>query len=483
MLILVLILILLFLAVLVFNTLRFSNKTAVVAAAELDEVDTPEAARRLSAALQLKTISGHDLSKLDPEPFLALHRLLETAYPKVHQTLGKEVINDYSLLYKWPGQNPELAPIAFLAHQDVVPVEPGTEKDWTYAPFGGDIADGFIWGRGALDMKNTLMALMESVEILVTRGFRPNRTIYLAFGHDEEIGGSQGAGQIAAHLGKQGVRLDFTLDEGLVVLDEAMSPTGSRLGVVGIAEKGYLTLKLEVAGPGGHASTPPATTNIGRLCRAVARLENNQMPATLAGPSAAFFGHIGPDMPFGKKLLFANQWLFKPLLLKALGKLNTTNAMIRTTTAPTMIQGGVKENVLPGKAHLLVNFRILPGDSVAKVVAHVKQVIADGDITVEVLKKQVSEPPPVSSPETGAFDSIRKTILQVFPDTAVAPGLMLATTDSRQYTQVSDNCYRFAPFVFSPEDITRVHGTNERVSIDGYSRAIQYYAQLMRNSC
>ena len=206
------------------------------------------------------------------------------------------------------------------------------------------------------------------------------------------------------------------------------------------------------------------------------------MPATLGGPAAAFFRQAGPDMPFGKKLLFANQWLFKPLLLSALGKANTTNAMIRTTTAPTMIQGGVKENVLPGNAQAIVNFRILPGDSVAGVVRHVKKVIADDTIDVEIQETLLTEPPAVSDPDGEYFSLIRKTIGQVFPGAAVSPGLVLGATDSKHYNNVSDNCYRFAPFIFSSDDMPRVHGTDERVSIEGYVRAIQYYMQFIKNA-
>ena len=472
----------LFLAVLIVRTLLFSSQQLKIEKAELAAVDADGAAGRLAQAIKLRTISGDADSTFEPEPFLAFHTLLEKLFPRLHQELDKELINQYSLLYKWPGRNPELAPMAFLAHIDVVPIEPGTEKDWAFEPFGGDIADGFVWGRGTLDMKGTLMAIMESIEALIEQDFRPERSVYLAFGHDEEIGGKQGAARIAAHLQKQGVRLAWTLDEGMVVLDDNLSPTGKHLGVIGIAEKGYVSLKLKATGQGGHSSMPTAATTIGRLCQAINRLEKKQMPATLDGPAAAFFRQVGPDMPFGKKLLFANQWLFRPLILGALEKTNTTNAMIRTTTAPTMIQGGIKENVLPGNAQAMVNFRILPGDSVAGVVQHVKQVIADDAIDVEIQKTLLTEPPAVSDPNAAAFSLISKTLAQVFPETAASPGLVCGATDSKHYNSVSDNCYRFAPFIFGPEDTPRIHGTDERVSIAGYVRAIQYYMQYIKNA-
>ena len=473
---------LIILFVLFINTWMFSNKQLAIEEMEFEEVDTNGAVQRLSESIKLKTISVQNDSETESKVFLDFHAMLEASFPAVHKNLKKEVVNKYSLLYKWSGKNPELAPMAFLAHMDVVPVEPGTEKDWAFEPFGGEIAKGFVWGRGTLDMKGTLMAVMESIEILLSKGFFPERTIYLAFGHDEEIGGNQGAKQITAYLEKQGVRLSYTLDEGMVVLNEELSPCGKPIGVIGIAEKGYVTLKLEVKGQGGHSSSPPSKTTIGRLCEAVTRLEKKQMPAKLAGPADSFFRHVGPDMSFGKKMLFANQWIFKPLILSILGKTNTGNAMIRTTTAPTIIQGGVRENILPISAHLYVNFRILPGDSVQKVVEHVKKVIDDDSINVETFGNIVTEPPKVSSTDSNGYLNIQKTICQIFPDTSVTPGLVIAMTDSRHYADISDNCYRFAPFIFSPEDLPRIHGTDERLSTEEYIRAIQYYIKLIKNA-
>lgn len=471
-----------FIVILVGNTMRFSSKQLNIESAELEELDSERLASRLSDAIQIKTISHQDPSKMDVGPFIAFHALLERSYPVMHKTLEKKIVNTYSLLYKWPGKNPALKPIAFLAHYDVVPVESGTEKHWTFEPFSGEISQGFVWGRGTLDMKGTLMAIMESVEKLIGTGFSPDRTIYLAFGHDEEVGGVNGAGQIVTYLKKQGIQFLFTLDEGMVVLNPQLSPSKKNLAIIGIAEKGSVTLKITAKGAGGHSSMPGITTTLGILGRAVVRLEENQMQPTLAGPVGDFFDYIGPDMPFLQKLLFANQWAFKPLILSVLGKSKTTNAMIRTTTAPTMIQGGAKENVLPGAAHLIVNFRVLPGDTVQAVVAHAKKAIHDDRIEIEMANNRFSEPSSVSDITSDSFFDIKKTIGQIFPDTAIAPGLVLAGTDSKHYRGISENRYRFVPFILGPEDTSRIHGTDERVSVQGYTRAIQFYIQLMKNT-
>ena len=468
-------------AVLLIRTLLFTTRQLKITKTVPEEIDSESAFKRLSESIKLQTVSSQNNLKNKSEAFNNFHDLLEKVYPAIHQKLEKTIINKLSLLYKWPGKNSNLDPIALLAHIDVVPVEPGTEQEWQYKPFSGEIADGFIWGRGALDMKGTLMAIMEAVEKLVTKDFIPERTIYLAFGHDEEIGGDQGAGQIAAFLKNQIVHLSYTLDEGMVILNKELSPCNQHLGVIGIAEKGYVTLKLTAMGEKGHASSPSFNTTIGTLCKAVTRLEKRQMPARLTGAVSSFFLHSASAMTFGKKLLFTNQWLFKPLILFFLKKSETTNALIRTTTAPTMIQSGIKENVLPGKAEVFINFRILPGDTIEKVVEHIKTTINNNTVTVEVTKGLVAESSPVSSTRSNGFQNIQKAIYQVFPDTLVAPGLFFATTDSRHYTKISDNCYRFAPFVYGLEDRARVHGTNERVSKEGYINAIHYYIQFIKN--
>ncbi|MCG8684554.1 MAG: M20/M25/M40 family metallo-hydrolase, partial [Desulfobacterales bacterium] len=364
------------------NTFLFTSNQDKVPAVTPVKVEQDVVVGNLSQAIQHRTLSTQDSSKFNPEPFLKFNAFLEQTYPLMHQKLEREVVNGYSLLYKWAGSDESLKPVMFLAHIDVVPVEPGTQKDWKYDAFSGQIADGFVWGRGALDMKSTLMGLMEATESLIQTGFRPKRTIYFAFGHDEEIGGSEGAARIAALFKARGIRLAFTLDEGMAILNEALSPAKKQLAVIGLAEKGYVTLKISVETKGGHSSMPPNQTSLGILSKAVSQLEQNQMPASLSGAVGLLFDTIGPDLPFVQKALFANQWLFKGLIIGQLSKKNTTNAMIRTTTAPTIMTGGVKENVLPSKAHALVNFRILPGDTVSDVVTHAKNVIDDPNVQI-----------------------------------------------------------------------------------------------------
>lgn len=467
--------------IILINTFLFTSKQDKVPAVTPVKVEQDLMTAHLSQAIRHRTLSTQNPSMFNPEPFLKFNAFLEQTYPLIHQKLEREVVNGYSLLYKWTGSDESLKPVMFVAHTDVVPVEPGTEKDWTHDAFSGQIADGFVWGRGALDMKSTLIGLMEATENLIQTGFQPKRTIYFALGHDEEIGGPEGAAKIVEVFKAKGIRLAFTLDEGMAILNEGLSPSKKQLAVIGLAEKGYLTLKISVKTKGGHSSMPPSQTTLGVLSKAISQLEQNQMPASLSGAVGHMFDTIGPDLPFVQKALFANQWLFKGLILGQLSKKNTTNAMIRTTTAPTIMSGGVKENVLPSKAHALVNFRILPGDTVSGVVAHVKNVIDNPSVEITIQGRTIREASPIASTDSFGHRAIKKTIHEIFPGTSVTPGLVMGGTDSKHYVAIADDSYRFAPIVFGPDTPGRIHGTDERVDIKGFVRSIQYYIQLMKN--
>jgi len=470
-----------FLLVISVNTLMLTSEKETVVAVTPIRIDKDAAVLRLSKSVRIRTISHQDSAKFNPAPFAEFHQFLKQSFPGLHQTLERTVINEHSLLYRWQGSDPKLKPMAFLAHMDVVPVEPGTENNWTHGAYSGDIADGYVWGRGMMDMKGILMAIMEAVEELVKLGFVPKRTLYLAFGHDEEVGGRNGAREIAAHLKKTGIQLSFTLDEAMAIASREISPVKRQLAVIGLAEKGHLTLKITATTKGGHSSMPPVKTTLGILARAIYRLEQNQMPASLDGPTGMLYDTIVPEMSLVRKVLMANQWAFKGLLLGQLRKSTYANAGIRTTTAPTMIRGGVKENVLPSQAHVIVNFRLKPGDKVSDVVAHVKKTIDDPAIDIAISGRGGAEASPVSSIDDPAYKTVKRSISEIFPGTLVAPGLVYGGTDSKHYASISDNNYRFAPMIIGPSDQGRIHGTDERLGIDNYEKMIQFYAQLLKN--
>ncbi len=444
------------------------------------DINVKAAAERLGEAVRIRTISESRDAPVAAEAFDALHALLDRSYPLVAAQLKKEVIGGHSLLYTWKGSNPSLKPALFMGHMDVVPVEPGTEDQWTHPPYSGKIADGAIWGRGTLDDKLSVLAILEAAEYQLSKGFKPARTLYFAFGHDEEIGGENGAGKISTHLKDQGVQLAFTLDEGMVVVQGVMPGIDDPIAFIALAEKGYLTLELTATAVGGHSSIPPRATAVGKISKAIARLEENRLPASLQSPASDMLETLAPHMPFGLKAVISNRWLLDPVLVGQLGKSGSTNAMVRTTTAATIITGGSKDNVLPSTAQATVNFRILPGDTIETVTRHVEQVIDNQDVSVSV--KQGNNPSRVSSLQSDGYKMIHKTVQEVLPDVLVAPGLMLAGSDSKHYETVADDSYRFIPMRFGPEDIPRVHGTNERIMVENYGEIIRFYIRLMENT-
>ncbi len=468
--------------VLVLNTLRQGSRQVTPPALQPMAVDKASVAESLAIAIRAKTVSG----LLDPAgtaaEFAALHAHLRARYPLVHATLEREVVNEYSLIYTWKGSDAAAQPIALLAHQDVVPVAPGTDSLWKKPPYAGLVEDGVIWGRGALDDKSNLIAQFEAAEALIKAGFKPRRTVYLVFGHDEEVGGQRGAEPIVALFKQRGIKLDFVLDEGMVVTEGILPGIKPPVALIGLAEKGAVSLRLRAQGVPGHSSMPPAPggSAIGILSAALTRIDNNLLPGGINGAAAEMFATIAPELPLGQRLPLSNLWLFRPVVEPLLAKSPATNAMLRTSTALTIVNAGNKENVLPGRAEAVVNFRILPGDTVASVTAHVKRVIADERIELSPLPgTALAEPSRVSSAQAEAYRVIERTIREVFPDALVAPGLTLQGTDSRYFGEVADQVYRFMPIRFKPEDVPRVHGTDERISVDQLADMVRFYSRLL----
>ena len=443
----------------------------------------PEAvAERFAGALRFQTISQQGALGGDRTSFLQLHDYLMRKFPKAHGVLKREIIGEYSLLYTWAGSDPALAPILLLGHMDVVPVEPGTEGGWTYPPFGGVVADGYIWGRGAMDFKMAVVGTLEAIEALLAEGFTPRRTVMLAFGHDEEIGGQHGAKQIAALLAQRGVHPEFILDEGLAVIIGMVPGIQSPVASVGIAEKGYVSLELIATAEGGHASLPPRQTTVGILASAIQKVEAHPMSGHLDGPIGRMFEFLGPEMPLTHRLVLENLWLFGGLLERQLDTTPPTRALMRTTMAPTMFEGSIKENVLPARARAVVNVRVHPSDHIEDVIRHVEDTIADPRVTIQRLPGVVSEPSSESPVDSPAFTLLHRTIAEEFPDAIVAPGLVLGATDSRHYRELTPNIYRFMPIRITREDTIRIHGTNERLAVDEYAHAVAFYARLILNA-
>jgi carboxypeptidase PM20D1 len=393
----------------------------------------------------------------------------------------REVIGGYSLLYTWPGSDTTQRPMLLMGHMDVVPVETGTESRWTHPPFSGDLADGFVWGRGALDDKGTVIAVLEAAEMLLEQGFQPRRTIFLAFGHDEETGRGRGAGSIARVLQERVGSVAFIVDEGGIVGQGLMPGLSRTTALIGITEKGWLNLELTAASAGGHSSAPPPHSAVGVLSRAITRLEENQMPARITPVMRRMLEVMAPELPFGARLALANLWLTRPVVVSQFLTDAKSAAMLRTTTAATMITGSPKSNVLPSQARAVVNFRLLPGDSPEDVEAHARRVIADTAVKITRLGEGRAASP-VSDDWSAEYKTLEKSVAQLFPGAVPVPFLLIGGTDTRQYEALSPNVFRFMPFTADATLFGTVHGTSERMRADDFARGVRFYAQLIRNS-
>lgn len=464
------------------NTLRQHSRQLDVPRAPAVAIDEKGLAETLAGAVRFRTIAERDRPDASAEEFRRLHEWLAQRFPRVHAALKLERVANYSLLYTWPGTDPQARPIALLAHQDVVPIAPGTEGQWKAPPFSGEIKDGFVWGRGTWDDKGNLVAQLAAVEQLLAEGFKPRQTIFLAYGHDEEVNGIRGASSIVKLLHQRGVKLEFVIDEGLLVTEGIVPGLSKPAALVGVAEKGYLSVVLTAHGKPGHAAFPPApgTSAIGMLAAALQRIDSQQFPASMGGVARDMFEAIAPEMDGFARVALSNLWLFGPLVQAQLEKNPSTNAVLRTTSALTVVEAGNKDNVIPGRAQATINFRMLPGDSIESVLQHVRDAAGPG-FEVAALPGG-AEASPVSSTDYTAYQVVARTVRSLFPGTVVAPGLMIAGTDSHLYQPIAQQVFRFSPVRAKPGDLSRFHGTNERISTANLAELARFYHQLIRNA-
>jgi carboxypeptidase PM20D1 len=434
-------------------------------------------AGRLSAAIRCRTIAADDPRNTEVGEFRRLHQLLMDWYPALHEGLERDVVNGLSLLYRWEGSDPSLAPLLLLAHQDVVSAE--DESGWLVPPFDGVVAEGAVWGRGAIDVKGGLIAICESVERLLEEGFKPRRGVYLAFGHDEEVGGLEGAASIGEVLMSRGVRPLFISDEGGAILHGVIPGVNRPVAAVGIAEKGYLTLSLKVTASGGHASMPPAQTAIGILSDAVQRIEASPFPARLSGATYEMVKCLAAEMSLPARMAISMLPLTSGLVRRKLEKTPSGAASLRTTTAVTMIESGIRDNILPQQATATLNCRTLPGETSESVISRIRDVVDDRRVRISIAGRFHSEPPPVADVNGPGYAFVKRAISRTAPDAVVAPCLVLGGTDSRHYTHLCPSVYRFGAMRLTPEDLVSIHGNNEKVDFENCRLLQRFYYELI----
>ncbi|XP_078617301.1 N-fatty-acyl-amino acid synthase/hydrolase PM20D1-like [Branchiostoma floridae x Branchiostoma japonicum] len=436
---------------------------------------------RLGRAITFRTVS-YEPGRGTPQELLKLAAFIQDSFPVIHSSplVTREVVGNFSLLYRVEGSDGSLQPGLLAAHLDVVPVteEPG----WDAEPFSGQRKDGFVYGRGTIDSKQTLMGQLEALEFHLKRGHRFRRTLYLAFGHDEEVLGHYGAKRIAELLEHRGVKLEFVLDEGFAVTEDFVPGVAKKVAPLSVIEKGYLTVKLSVRMKGGHGSMPEKESAIGVLSQAVTNLERNPQPNLWgSGPERDLAEHLATEMSLPHRVVSSNLWLFAPVMRWVLSLKAATNALCRTTTAVTWFHAGIKDNVIAPEAVAIVNHRVHPRQTIQEVLAHDVRVIGDPRVHVEVVQSLVPAPVSPSGPESPAYMAVQETIQQVFPDSLVAPAVQTGYTDARRYWKLTSAIYRFSPNVMGPEDLARLHGVNERISVRDYERTMNFYVHLMLN--
>jgi carboxypeptidase PM20D1 len=454
--------------------------SSVPVTATASSTPLPSEVVNLAAAVQFKTVSHEDTAAIDYSQFEQFLAFIKTTYPLTFTGLKVETVAKYSLLLTWQGTNNDLLPVLMDSHYDVVPIEPGTKDNWQQPPFDGVIVDGYLWGRGAIDDKASVIVTLETIEQLLSEGFQPQRTMLFSLGHDEEIGGNNGAANISALIASKNIRLEYMIGEGGVIVDAHPLLDDQLMAMVALAEKTYVTLILTAKGQGGHSSQPPQDNSIVKLSKAVTALHENPFSAALESPVSdmleALAPHVGGFMGFA----FDNQWLTSGLLASQLSKDRVNSTMVRNTTGVTMFNSGIKENVVPQTAEAKVNFRLLPSMSVEQLITEVNAIINDSDIVITSTAWKT--PPPIADKNHSGFKKIEQSVLSVLPNAIVVPGLMTASSDTPHYANLTDNIYRFHAYTINFNLAGTVHGTDERIAVDSVVNAAKITRKLIESA-
>ena len=429
----------------------------------------------LSTAISVPTVSPQDPSRIDTPAFLRYRNFLDTAYPLIHQRLSRDIVTDFSYVYTWKGTDSSLAPLVLMAHYDVVPVEPSAASLWTAKPFGGEIKGDTIWGRGSVDDKCSMIAIMETVEALLRQNYTPRRSVLLCFGHNEESTG-QGATAIVHLLQQRGVHAEMVVDEGGEFTREKLGDLHRPVALIGIGEKGYATFELLVEKTGGHSSRPDKETAIDILSRALYKLRDKETPRRILDPTREFLVRIsGSTDDFTRKLALNNLWLFEGYVLYKLGEDKDGRAMTSTTIVPTILESGVRENVIPSQAKAIVNSRILPGENIKQIEEFIRKSIGDDRVKIKLTGDFSTEPSPMTDFHSDVFKKVADAASAVEDDVIPVPYIMVGATDSRNFRAISNGVINFCPIT----DGKGYHGIDERLPVKDLQRAIQFYTLLI----
>jgi len=432
----------------------------------------------MSQAIQLRTETPNDAYVFDTTTFLAYRKFLEKSYPLIHKNLPRTTIDSFNYIYEWKGTDTSLLPMVLMAHYDVVPVEASAVKLWHAVPYGGEVKENYIWGRGVLDDKSSMISILEATEAQLAKGFQPKQTILLCFGADEESSGN-GAIAVVKYFKSLHKRFDIVVDEGGEISTEDMKDVKRPIASIGVGEKGYVTLILTAQKAGGHSSIPAKTTVIDILSKGLYKLRENQMPAKIIPPIKAYLERVsGYTDNFWKKMMLSNMWLFENQVINNLSDAPNTNALVRTTIVPTIVNSGVRDNVIPTFATASVNSRILPGETQQDVYNYVEKTINDTNIKITYYHNFSTLPSSTTDINSKAFKRVEKVINAIVDDVIVAPMLMVGATDSRNYREISDGVINFTPMT----NAKGYHGIDERLLISDFQKFVNFYTLLIQGS-
>ena len=467
----------LLLATFIFATIKtFINKPAVTQQ-EVKLLSLPEKAiDHMSSAIQLRTETPNDDYQFDTATFMHYRAFLESNYPLIHKNLPRTIIDSFNYIYEWKGTDTNMLPMVLMAHYDVVPVEASAVKLWHANPYGGEVKENYIWGRGVLDDKSSMISILEAAESQLAKGFKPKQTILLCFGADEESSG-KGATAVVKYFKSLHKKFDLVVDEGGEISTENNSSIKAPIASIGVGEKGYVTLVLTAQKAGGHSSIPASHTAIDMLSNAISKVSANPMPAKLTPPIEAYLNSISAyNVNFFEKMSLSNLWLFKSVLMNKMSENPNSNALIRTTLVPTVFNSGVRDNVIPTFATAYINSRILPGQSSKDVYDYVQKTINDTSIKITYYKNYMTEPSPTTDVNSKYYKRVEKVVRAVVKDVVVAPMLMVGATDSRNYREISDGVVNFTPLT----NAKGYHGIDERLLISDFQKCFNFYTLLIK---
>lgn len=463
----------LLMVVLLVRTIMFRPNEEHFEKTEAVKLDEEKIIERFRTLLQHKTVSDLNPELMDMTVFKAFQESLVDLYPKIHETCERKLIDPAGILYKWEGKSSD-KPVVLMSHYDVVPAE---ESQWDEPPFDAVIKEGYIWARGTLDTKCSLLSVMESVEHLIEEGYQPKNDIYMSFGGDEEINGAS-AMEIVKYLKANGIRPALVLDEGGVVLEGVFPGVNKPTALIGVGEKGYLDLELTFNSSGGHSSAPPSKSMTAEIGRLLVNVEQKKMKATITPPIKEMFNRLGRHSSFMYRMVFGNLWLFSPLLKLLFTKQGgQMNALIRTTSTTTKLGGSKAFNVMPPVGKVGINTRILNTETIDDVTNYL---IGLTDYEVKAEDRGSREASPISPTDCDSFKILEKTIKDIWPESAVSPYLMIAGTDSRHFHEISNHVYRFAPMFITKEELDTIHSNNERIKIQTVLESVEFYIKLVR---